>query len=362
MGVQGGLSGESQPFVDLHAELADAVLERVLARNPQYAASLSGEGRKKCRQDLRYHFLYLADALRAGSPRLFIEYVRWVKQLFISIDVDNRSFLTALQIMREVLLEREEREELTDGEDAAHLIRQAEDAFESLEVKQSSYIDLETPLGPLARGYLDALLKRQRERAMRLVLEAVERGVDIRDIYEKVFQLTQREIGRLWQENRVSVAQEHYCTAATQLVMSRLYPYIFRHEHHGLVFVGASVGEELHELGIRMITDFFELEGWDTHFLGSNMPADSLVETLVSERADVVGISVTITYHISNARKLIEAIRARPELERTKVLVGGYPFHLDSELWKKLGADGTASSAREAVATADRLIEERGNE
>ena len=25
-----------------------------------------------------------------------------------------------------------------------------------------------------------------------------------------------------------SVAQEHYCTASTQLIMSQLYPYIFR--------------------------------------------------------------------------------------------------------------------------------------
>jgi methanogenic corrinoid protein MtbC1 len=191
---------------------------------------------------------------------------------------------------------------------------------------------------------------------MRLVLDEVEKGTDIRDIYEHVFQVTQWEIGRLWQHNEVNVAQEHYCTAVTQLVMSRLYPYIFSNEKNGLVFVGTSVGDELHELGIRMIADFFELDGWDTFFLGANTPAESIIETAVQERAHLLGISVTITYHIDEARRIIEAVRSHPELTGTKVLVGGYPFNLDPELWKRLGADGSAQSARAAIEEAHRLV------
>ena len=42
-----------------------------------------------------------------------------------------------------------------------------------------------------------------------------------------MFQCSQYEIGRLWQMNKLTVAQEHYCSAATQLIMSLLYPRIF---------------------------------------------------------------------------------------------------------------------------------------
>ncbi|WP_425342659.1 B12-binding domain-containing protein [Methanolobus bombayensis] len=33
-------------------------------------------------------------------------------------------------------------------------------------------------------------------------------------------------MGRLWQINYISVAQEHFCTAVTQKIMAKLYPYI----------------------------------------------------------------------------------------------------------------------------------------
>jgi methanogenic corrinoid protein MtbC1 len=67
---------------------------------------------------------------------------------------------------------------------------------------------------------------------------------------------------------------------------------------------------------------------------------------------------VTIAYHLSEAEKIIAGIRAHPELARTKILVGGYPFKLDATLWRSLGADGTAGTAREAIKRAEALLEE----
>ncbi|MDZ7776615.1 MAG: hypothetical protein U5L09_13885 [Bacteroidales bacterium] len=55
--------------------------------------------------------------------------------------------------------------------------------------------------------------------------------------------------------------------------MSQLYPYIFNSQRVGKSMVAATVGGELHEMGIRMVADFFEMEGWDTWYLGANAPA-----------------------------------------------------------------------------------------
>jgi len=38
-----------------------------------------------------------------------------------------------------------------------------------------------------------------------------------------------------------------------------------------------------------------------------------------------------------------------------KILVGGYPFKVEPELWKTIGADGSANGAREAIELANRL-------
>ena len=89
---------------------------------------------------------------------------------------------------------------------------------------------------------LRLLLRGNRQAASQLILTAVARGVTVKDIYLHVFQRTQYEIGRLWQINRISVAQEHFCTAATQLIMSQLYPHIFRTERVGRRLVATCVG------------------------------------------------------------------------------------------------------------------------
>jgi MerR family transcriptional regulator, light-induced transcriptional regulator len=212
------------------------------------------------------------------------------------------------------------------------------------------------PLGGLAKDYLESLLRGERQIASQLILAAVARGVAVKDIYLHVFQRTQYEIGRLWQINRISVAQEHFCTAATQLIMSQLYPHIFRTERAGRRLVAACVGGELHEMGVRMVADFFEMAGWDTYYLGANTPADSIVRTLEERRAHVLGISTTITFHVGEAADLIARVRASTAGKRVKILVGGYPFKVAEGLWRSVNADGFGRDAQQAIAVANELV------
>jgi len=212
------------------------------------------------------------------------------------------------------------------------------------------------PLGGLAKDYLDALLRGDRQTASQLILTAVARGVAVKDIYLHVFQRTQYEIGRLWQINRISVAQEHFCTAATQLIMSQLYPYIFRTERVGRRLVATCVGGELHEIGVRMVADFFEMAGWDTYYLGANMPAESVIQALEERRAHVLGISATITFHVGEVADLIAKVRATEVGKNVKILVGGYPFNVSEGLWRSVNADGFGTDAQQAIAVANQLV------
>ena len=98
---------------------------------------------------------------------------------------------------------------------------------------QPSFLIGDDAISDLARQYLDALLQGQRHEAGRLILGAARAGVAVGDLYLQVFQRCQWEVGRLWQLRRISVAQEHYCTAATQLAMAQLYPYLFARTRKG---------------------------------------------------------------------------------------------------------------------------------
>ncbi len=219
------------------------------------------------------------------------------------------------------------------------------------------FILRDAPLGDLAEKYLGAMLTCERNRAGDLVMEAVERGVGIREIYLHVFQPVQYEIGWLWQSGLISVGHEHYCTNATQLIMSMLYPRLFSGKRARKRVLAACVQGELHELGLRMLTDFFEMDGWDTQFLGANMPVDGVVGILEEWSADVLAVGVTMHYHLEEAQKLIQAARASSRGSDTVIIVGGYTCRVVDNMWQKLGADGTAANAGLAIELATRLAE-----
>ena len=153
--------------------------------------------------------------------------------------------------------------------------------------------------------------------------------------------------------------REHLGTAITQQVMGQLYPRIFSTERVGLRVVVTCVADELHELGARMIADFFEMAGWDTYYLGANTPLPSVLAAIVERRADLVAVSATMTHHLGAVAAVIRGIRACPETAALPILVGGYPFNVAPTLWQHVGADGSESSPEASVKLGLRLVKAR---
>jgi len=187
-------------------------------------------------------------------------------------------------------------------------------------------------------------------------MDAVQGGTQVRDIYLHVFQQGQYEIGRLWQSNQISVAQEHLCTAATQLIMSQLYPLIFGTDRKNRRVVAACIGGDLHEIGVRMVADFFEMDGWDTFYLGADVPSSSIVQTVIDRQAHALAVSATLLNHVGSVTNLIAAVRSNSTCSELIILVGGHPFNVAPDLWSEVGADGYAADAVQAIYLANKLL------
>jgi MerR family transcriptional regulator, light-induced transcriptional regulator len=216
-------------------------------------------------------------------------------------------------------------------------------------------LDPAAPFATVAEAYLEDLLDGHRTSALARVDELVDGGTSIEEVYLHVFEPVLRETGRRWQRNRISVAQEHYVTAVTQLAMAQLYPRIFRTPRIGRVLVATCVGGELHEVGLRMVADLFELAGWDTHFLGADTPSQAVAELALDRGADLLAVSATLPSHREEAARMIAALRSRV---RAPILVGGRLFQLQPELWRTIGADATARTAADAVRIGTGLVDE----
>jgi methanogenic corrinoid protein MtbC1 len=342
-----------QTILDQRRALSEAIVARQYELQAPFWERFGKRGLEKSIRDSDYHLAYLEEAIAAADPTLFIDYVIWVKRLFAGLGFPDDALVVTLECTRDVLQER------LSPEMMAVVRPYLETSLSQLQTESvtiPSFLQEELSLTALARQYMNALQQGERHRASQLILAAVEDGIDVKEIYLHVFQPVQYEIGWLWQSNQITVAEEHFFTAATQLVMAQLYPHIFSTEKIGRRLVATCVGNELHEIGIRMVADFFEMAGWDTYYLGANTPTGSILQTIEERQADLLAISATMTFHVSVVAELINRVRAAESGQQVKILVGGYPFNISAELWQRLGADGTARNAQDAIDLANQLV------
>ncbi|MFW6055765.1 MAG: cobalamin-dependent protein [Chloroflexota bacterium] len=338
------------------AELSEEIVARQYAMQPELWKPYGERGRQISVRDMGYHISYLADSTLVQEPRLFMDYIAWVKVLFHHIGLPREGLGATLECTREVISERLPQEltsVISPQLDAA--IVYLPDAPETV----GSFLDKDLPYGDLAGRYISALLAGTQREATRLVEDEISDGATVADMYMHVFQPCQWEIGRLWQTAQISVADEHYCTAATQMIMSQLYRYVFNAERNGLTIVSTCVGDEMHELGARMVADVFEMNGWQTTYLGANVPTRDIIRTVEKQSADVLAVSATLVSHIDELNNLIAQVRDSSKGGEVKILVGGYPFRVAPGLHERMGADGSGLDAQDAVETA-RIIMKAG--
>ncbi|MDY0079188.1 MAG: cobalamin-dependent protein [Ignavibacteriaceae bacterium] len=336
----------------MRSTLPDLLLEKHFELQPSLKEKYSERQTALYKEDTAYHLSYLSEAISANEPLLFNEYLSWAKSFFANLPVTDEEIILNLELLRD-----EAASKLSDGEIniLKSFVNKGIEHYKTFDPEIPSFIDDKKPLASIAKSYLDHLIKGDKNPAQESILNCVKNSVPIKDIYLHVFQVTQRETGRLWQINRLSVAQEHYITAATQFIMSRLYPYLFSSTQKKQKIIISCTAGELHELGARMVADFFEMDGWDSYYFGANTPPASLINAIQTYKPAVVALSVTMTFNLSSLTELISEIRRNPVLNEIKIIVGGFPFLISPNLWQHVGADGCASDALAAINLASQL-------
>jgi MerR family transcriptional regulator, light-induced transcriptional regulator len=326
--------------------LAKKALDLQFQQNPQLLGRYSAYQQQKSLEDMIYHLRFIEAACESNSPEILANYLTWLKELLLRLGVPVKDLKQSVLCVNEVIAS--EAPELVTN-DYKKVLEVGLASFEHSKPAFQSYLSPNQPYVDLAKKYLEYLLVGKRYEACDLIIAEVEKGIPIKDIYLHVFQTVQYEVGYLWHQGHITVAQEHFCTAASQYIIARLYPMIFQNSVQGPKIVAACIGDELHEMGIRMVADFFELSGYDTYYLGANTPMQGILQTVKSSSPIALALSITIAFHLGELISLIQALRADADCRDTKILVGGYAFNTNQNLWSRIGADGYAKDAEGAI-------------
>ncbi|MEN1759901.1 cobalamin B12-binding domain-containing protein [Anoxynatronum sibiricum] len=294
--------------------------------------------------DATFHLDNLFTSLEIESQTLFNAYTQWANDLLTHSNASSATLSDFFEAVMEVLLLEVDDIHFTTAhyQRIEEIISQGFSQIKSAAGSASSAGTPATPLQDELKRYTQHLLASDRSGAAKLVQQLIQDDVDVKDLYRHLFHPFQIELGRLWQTNKINVAQEHFATAATQYIMSLLYEHILSLPKIDKVFLATCVSGELHEMGIRMVCDYLECCHWNTHYLGANMPESAVIQAVMERQPDVIAISCTMMYHIPKASHLIQRLR-KADIP-IPILVGGYPFNIDPLLWHKTGATGTAGS------------------
>jgi methanogenic corrinoid protein MtbC1 len=198
---------------------------------------------------------------------------------------------------------------------------------------------LGTDVGDVRDAFLAALLAPDARRARQVVDDAADAGIAVQRLYCDAVQPAMHDIGRLWEQASISVAQEHLATQITQAVLARLAMRMTGSAQTGTgrtAVVTCSPGE-LHAVGAQMVSDFLEADGWRVLMLGADAPPDAVAATVREHGAELVALSTALPAHLLPAALTCQALqRVEP---RPLVVAGGQAYRGDRTRALAVGAD-----------------------
>ena len=174
------------------------------------------------------------------------------------------------------------------------------------------------------QNYLSALLAGRRSECHDIVQKLLAAPIDIKELYGKLFQRSMYRVGELWENNRITVANEHLATSITESLLNLAYPSIFATERIGKKAVISCSANEFHQVGGKMVADILELNGWDGYFLGANTPPEDMLQYLQEVKPDLVGLSLSILSNIANLQRCIDVVKT--DFPNMDLLIGGQAF------------------------------------
>lgn len=126
-------------------------------------------------------------------------------------------------------------------------------------------------------------------------------------------------------------------------------------ESKGTVVI-ATVFGDIHDIGKNIVKAMLENYGYEVIDLGKNVPAEEIVETVISRDIKLVGLSALMTTTVANMEETIKQLHKALEenSKECKIVVGGAV--LTEDYAERIGADYYSKDAMQTVAIAKEIF------
>ena len=119
-------------------------------------------------------------------------------------------------------------------------------------------------------------------------------------------------------------------------------------------FVIATVKGDIHDIGKNIVKTLLENYGFEVIDLGRDVPPETVVKSVISHNAPIVGLSALMTTTVASMAETVALLKERAP--NCKIVVGGAV--LNREYAQKIGAHAYAKDGMETVRYAEKIYKD----
>lgn len=202
---------------------------------------------------------------------------------------------------------------------------------------------------------VDAIVEMREEEALSLATEMLDSGTDplkVLGFCREAMEI----VGKRFEKEEYFISELLMAGETLKQIQEMAKPRISAatgDKKLGKVVFGTVAGD-IHDLGKDIVEFMLDINGFEVHDLGVDVPAERFVEVIKEVKPQVVGMSCLITVAFEPMKDTVEAIKTAGLRDSVKIMIGGGTT--DEYVREYAGADAYGKDAVAAVTLAKKWI------
>ena len=200
----------------------------------------------------------------------------------------------------------------------------------------------------MSQKLIDALTGMKEQDALSLARELLDGGEDPLKVLGLCREAVET-VGRRFEEGKYFLPELILAGEMLSQISKMARPFLKNElevERSGKVIIG-TVDGDIHDIGKDIVVFLLDVNGFEVHDLGVDVPPKKFVEAIREVQPDVVGMSALLTLAFESLKNTVEAIKGAGLRDRVKIMIGG--GGVDDGVREYAGADAYGPDAMAAV-------------
>lgn len=209
-------------------------------------------------------------------------------------------------------------------------------------------------ISELMQEFEEALLQINRVEAGE-IFEKIHKNESNFQALEILIIHTLEKIGTDWENGEISLSQEYMAGIICEELIDKYLP-MGDIKRKDVPKMAIGVLKDHHGLGKRMVYAVLRAGGYELLDFGQGLSVEEMVQKTLDNQIEILLVSTLMYSSALKVRDLREKLNEAGS--KTKIIVGGAPFRLDSELWKTVHADANGKDASKVIGLIEEMVGE----